>query len=153
VAIDAMEKARSRQTRPRKGRRTSSNKLAPFLLLGHPYTLHDRFLSDPILRKLRDLGADVEIISFTGKDEQPDLVRWGTSNKMYRRIQTLEPGERKGVIQITTFNCGCDSMMIELFRVTLREKKIPYLVLALDEHTAPAGLETRLEAFVDSLGW
>ena len=44
-------------------------------------------------------------------------------------------------------------MMIELFRVTLRETKIPYLVLALDEHTAPAGLETRLEAFVDSLGW
>jgi len=153
VAIDAMDKARTHRTRLRKAKQSNADTLPPFLVLGHPYTLHERFLTGPILRKMQSLGADVEVVSFAGKDVQPDLIRWGTSNKMFNRIQALEPEERAGVIQITTFNCGCDSMMIELFRATLLEKKIPYLVIVLDEHTAAAGIETRLEAFVDSLAW
>ena len=153
VAIEAMDKARAHRTRMRKARPCDADALPPFLVLGHPYTLHERFLTGPILRKLNSLGADVELVSFAGKDVQPELIRWGTSNKMFQRISALETGERAGVIQITTFNCGCDSMMIELFRSTLMEKKIPYLVIVLDEHTAAAGIETRLEAFVDSLGW
>ena len=44
-------------------------------------------------------------------------------------------------------------MMIEIFRNILKEKNIPYMVIILDEHTAQAGTDTRLEAFVDSLEW
>ena len=152
-AIEAMEKLRARRTRRRKGRATGEVELQPVLLLGHPYTLHDPFLASPIFYKLFDLGVDVEVISFADSDLQPELIRWGTANKMFQRIHALEPEERAGVIQVTTFNCGCDSMMIELFHVTLDEKKIPYLVVVLDEHTSATGLETRLEAFVDSLRW
>jgi predicted nucleotide-binding protein (sugar kinase/HSP70/actin superfamily) len=43
--------------------------------------------------------------------------------------------------------------MVEFFRELLREKKINYMVLIMDEHSALGGLETRLEAFVDSMRW
>jgi predicted nucleotide-binding protein (sugar kinase/HSP70/actin superfamily) len=33
----------------------------------------------------------------------------------------------------------------------LREKKIPCMTLVLDEHAGQAGVDTRLEAFTDSI--
>jgi benzoyl-CoA reductase/2-hydroxyglutaryl-CoA dehydratase subunit BcrC/BadD/HgdB len=42
---------------------------------------------------------------------------------------------------------------MEFYRGLLKDKGIPYMALVMDEHTAPAGLETRLEAFVDSIRW
>jgi predicted nucleotide-binding protein (sugar kinase/HSP70/actin superfamily) len=44
-------------------------------------------------------------------------------------------------------------MLIDTYRTEIQKKKIPYLVLILDEHSGQAGLETRLEAFIDSTGW
>ncbi|MBC8479663.1 MAG: activase, partial [FCB group bacterium] len=48
---------------------------------------------------------------------------------------------------ITNFSCGPDSFIIGYFRDILGRK--PSLTLELDNHTADAGLETRIEAFLD----
>jgi predicted nucleotide-binding protein (sugar kinase/HSP70/actin superfamily) len=123
------------------------------LILGHPYTLYDKFLAGPILRKLANLRVQTELISFSKSDIPASFIRWGVANKMYHRLTTLKREECAGVIQISFFNCGCDSMLIEIFRRQMQEKGIPYMVLVLDEHFGQAGVETRLEAFVDSLTW
>jgi len=48
---------------------------------------------------------------------------------------------------ITNFSCGPDSFIIGYFRNIMGRK--PSLTLELDSHTADAGLETRIEAFLD----
>ena len=48
---------------------------------------------------------------------------------------------------ITNFSCGPDSFLLGYFRDEMGSK--PSLTLELDNHTADAGLETRLEAFLD----
>ena len=56
-----------------------------------------------------------------------------------------------GLITLTAFGCGPDSLMIE--RITRQAKRFnkPLLNLTVDEQTGEAGFITRLEAFVDML--
>ena len=56
-----------------------------------------------------------------------------------------------GIITITAFGCGPDSLMVE--RITRKAKQFgkPLLNLTIDEQTGEAGFITRLEAFVDML--
>jgi predicted nucleotide-binding protein (sugar kinase/HSP70/actin superfamily) len=72
---------------------------------------------------------------------------------MYRKLQQLDMHTYAGVIQLSTFNCGTDAMMTERFRRMCKHNGVPYLLLMLDEHSGRAGVDTRLEAFVDSLAW
>jgi len=124
-----------------------------FLLLGHPYTLHDPFIADPIIMKLQQLRVPVERMRFDDDTIEPGLILWCIFNKMYRKLQTLDMNAYAGVIQISTFNCGTDAMMTERFRRLCKHAGIPYMLLMVDEHTGRAGVDTRLEAFVDSLAW
>jgi predicted CoA-substrate-specific enzyme activase len=48
---------------------------------------------------------------------------------------------------ISNFSCGPDSFVVGYFRDEMGRK--PSLTLELDSHTADAGLETRIEAFLD----
>ena len=48
---------------------------------------------------------------------------------------------------ITNFSCGPDSFLVSYVRDKMGRK--PFLVLELDSHVADAGLETRIEAFID----
>jgi len=126
---------------------------ARFLILGHPYILYDDFISGQILRKLGKLGVYVEPITFCDQSVSESFVKWDTSSKMYEKVRLLDSDEYSAVIQISAFNCGCDSIMTEMFRRVAREKEIPYMILVIDEHMAQAGIDTRLEAFVDSVRW
>ena len=51
---------------------------------------------------------------------------------------------------ITNFSCGPDSFIVSYFRDIMGRK--PSLFLELDSHTADAGIETRIEAFLDIVG-
>jgi predicted nucleotide-binding protein (sugar kinase/HSP70/actin superfamily) len=70
---------------------------------------------------------------------------------MLEALRALDPARCAGVIQLTSFNCGCDSMAGPYYRETLKAAGIPFMALTLDAHTALAGLDTRLEAFVESI--
>ncbi|MCJ7615544.1 MAG: activase, partial [Desulfobacterales bacterium] len=50
-------------------------------------------------------------------------------------------------VYITNFSCGPDSFIVGYFRNYMGRK--PSLTLELDSHIADAGLETRIEAFLD----
>jgi predicted nucleotide-binding protein (sugar kinase/HSP70/actin superfamily) len=56
-----------------------------------------------------------------------------------------------GAIEVSAFQCGCDSVLKEFIEKMFKQRKIPFLYLLVDEHTAEAGLQTRLEAFVDTI--
>jgi len=124
-----------------------------FLLIGHPYIIHDNFIAGPILSKLENMGVEVELISFADDTPATSYILWGTANKIYHKLNTLSSEDYEGVIQITVFNCGCDSMMIDTYRQLVKDKNVAYMYLMVDEHLAQAGVDTRIEAFIDSLRW
>lgn len=55
-----------------------------------------------------------------------------------------------GIIYVSSFGCGIDSVAIEIIKKDIKD--FPFLVLKIDEHTGEAGLDTRLEAFIDLIG-
>lgn len=122
------------------------------LVLSHPYNLFDEHICGPIVKTLGRLNVEVELMTFDGEQPEPSFITWDTSNEMYHRLGQLDAAEYAGVVQISSFNCGCDSITVEFFRDVLTERNVPYMVLMIDEHTAQAGIETRLEAFTDSIG-
>ena len=57
-----------------------------------------------------------------------------------------------GVIGIMAFGCGPDSVMMDMVqRQATRLRTTPFMSLTLEEHTAEAGIVTRLEAFLDMI--
>ncbi|MDR2784647.1 MAG: acyl-CoA dehydratase activase-related protein [Treponema sp.] len=148
-ALGAMEQAWRRKIRanealPETGR---------FLLLGHPYTLEDSFIAGAIKDKLANMALAVEVMTFEPSPLSPSSIRWCTFSKMYRKLRDLDTARYRGVIQISTFNCGPDSIFTDIFRRICVKRDLPFLALTQDEHTGFAGIETRLEAFADSLEW
>lgn len=124
-----------------------------FLILSHPYNLYDDFFSGPILRKLERMGVAFELAKLDQKNIPSDPIKWDTCSKMHDVLRRLTAEKCAGVLQISSFNCGCDSIAMQIFQRMLRDKGIPYMTLVLDEHSSQAGIDTRLEAFVDSTRW
>jgi predicted nucleotide-binding protein (sugar kinase/HSP70/actin superfamily) len=56
-----------------------------------------------------------------------------------------------GLLSVSAFGCAPDSVMSSVLARAARQASVPYMSLILDEHSGPAGLITRLEAFVDML--
>lgn len=70
---------------------------------------------------------------------------WGEMNIKAARYVKRHP--KFFGLFITNFSCGPDSFVISFFRAVMDKK--PSLILELDSHTSDAGIETRIEAFVD----
>ena len=56
-----------------------------------------------------------------------------------------------GIIALSAFGCGPDSLMVDEIQYHAKEMNIPMIHLNIDEHTGEAGFVTRIEAFVDML--
>jgi predicted nucleotide-binding protein (sugar kinase/HSP70/actin superfamily) len=67
-----------------------------------------------------------------------------------RAGELIREDPRLHAIYLSNFSCGPDSFLIGYFKRVMAPK--PSLVLEIDEHSAAAGVVTRLEAFLESLG-
>ena len=72
---------------------------------------------------------------------------WAAGQTILRGAQFVARHPQLFGCYITNFSCGPDSFLITRFRDVMGRK--PSLTLELDSHTADAGLETRIEAFID----
>lgn len=130
-------------------------------VLGHPYLLYDAYATHNVLGKLGAMGVEVVTAEMLPGHRLDEGVRRiiGSSYWACEREITgaagyfLHSRDVDGVLVVTVFGCGPDSMMINAVqRAFRRDGNLPLQVLTLDEHTAEAGLVTRLEAFVDTVG-
>lgn len=131
-------------------------------LLGHPYLIYDSFASMELIQKLQEAQAEVIIPEMFHMDT---LNRWAATleKPMFwsygRKIlgTALHLGHHQavdGVIYLSAFGCGIDSVIVPLFeRWSQGAGDLPLLILTIDEHTGEAGVNTRLEAFLDMLEW
>ncbi len=128
-------------------------------LIGHPYNIYDEYVNHNLVGRLRAMNVQLvtpEMIPLYGLNEGiADLV--GKPYFTYEREVVGAggyhlSGEVDGIISVVAFGCGPDSMMIDVVsRAARRKYKKPLMNVTIDEHTAEAGLVTRLEAFVDML--
>ncbi|MBI4316983.1 MAG: hypothetical protein HY675_00720 [Chloroflexi bacterium] len=129
-------------------------------LVGHHYNLYDDYLNHDVVKKLGNMGLRI----VTGDCATLEQLNTGVGRVigsaywMNEREITGAAGHYlycngvDGVIVVTVFGCGPDSMMIDAVQRTAKKGNCnPLLCLTLDEHTAEAGLVTRLEAFVDTM--
>ena len=72
---------------------------------------------------------------------------WGMGQLLLKAGKIVERHPQLFGTYITNFSCGPDSFILGYFRDIMGKK--PSLTLELDSHTADAGLETRIEAFID----
>jgi predicted nucleotide-binding protein (sugar kinase/HSP70/actin superfamily) len=124
-----------------------------FLLVGHPYVLHDRFANHDIHGTLLDLGVTglpVDQIPL-GNSDHCYSQGWEFMDDILRRTATAYSDGIHGVLQLSTFNCGCDSVMKVLLEHQCRSFGVPYMPLVFDEHSSDAAIRTRVEAFIDSV--
>ena len=128
-------------------------------LVGHGYNLYDERVCMKILDKLEKMDVKV-CTSLQLSSEQLDEGILSLGNEKYWANEDemtgtaghyLKDNKIDGIITITAFGCGPDSLMIE--RITRKAKQFgkPLLNLTIDEQTGEAGFVTRLEAFVDML--
>jgi predicted nucleotide-binding protein (sugar kinase/HSP70/actin superfamily) len=72
---------------------------------------------------------------------------WGMGQMILKAARFVKRHPQLFGTYVTNFSCGPDSFVITYFRDIMGRK--PSLTLELDSHTADAGLETRVEAFLD----
>lgn len=125
------------------------------LLVAQPYIIHDAYVGAPLVRMLQEQGGipvfadrfDRQTCRAYAKSLSLDLY-WTVNKEMIGAIP-LTKKDVDGVLLITAFPCGTDSLVNEL--VLRRVSDIPIAQIVLDEQQGEAGLQTRIECFMDIL--
>ena len=125
------------------------------LVAAHPYVIHDPFIGNPITDALREMGVctlftdhfDHERAwkkSFDFSETMPWVVNREITGAILSLYDSID-----GIVLVSAFPCGPDSMTNDAFIRCIKGK--PILSLTVDAQSGTAGLETRLESFVDIL--
>lgn len=132
-------------------------------VLGHPYLVYDEALNQQVLSLLRTKNARIytkETIPPSSRRKfwpgQGKEVFWPLGQEILSAALHYSTANRvDGIIFLTACLCGPDAITGELLeKYMARMGRGPALLkLTLDEHTGRAGLETRVEAFIDLLHW
>ncbi|WP_080801429.1 acyl-CoA dehydratase activase-related protein [Arabiibacter massiliensis] len=125
------------------------------LLAAHPYVAHDPYLGGALVDLLEGLGA---VVLFTDEADRKralqasfdfsDTLPWIVNRELIGAI-TLLHEHVDGIVLVSAFPCGPDSMTDDAIVRCVRGK--PILNLTIDAQSGTAGLETRVESFVDIL--
>ena len=81
------------------------------------------------------------------EDTGVEEMYWSAGKRILRVAHFVKHHPQLFGCYITNFSCGPDSFLVGYFRDSMGRK--PSLTLELDSHVADAGLETRIEAFID----
>ena len=129
-----------------------SNKLK-ILFAGHPYNLYDEIIGRDIIKYLKNEGFEIiysnlleeGLVDSECKKLSTD-IHWTHSKKVVAAVNYYKD-KVDGIILLSTFPCGPDSLSNELIK---RKVKTPILNIS-KESFSYTGLITRLDAFFDIL--
>jgi len=126
------------------------------LVFSHAYNTYDAYIGKEIISYFEDNNIKVAYADLIDDKEAQQLAKQSYGKRIYWKISAQLIGglikyksRIDGIVLISTFPCGPDSLFNELvIRVT---KDKPVLSLVIDELDASAGIQTRLESFTDIL--
>lgn len=123
------------------------------LIAAHSYVIKDFYIGKPVTDGLKKLGvtpirADVvnREAAIKRSTELSPTCKWELNREIIGSI-AAHADEVDGIILLSAFPCGPDAMVNDL--LARKIKRVPLLNLVLDSQTGTAGIETRLESFVD----
>lgn len=153
----AIEEVLGAQSQEEKGNGDSF--IATIALIGHPYMIYDDYVNHRLIKRLESMGVRVLTSGMVAEGELNRAVAtlvgqayWTQETDVVGAGGYYLKSNIDGLIGIIPFGCGPDSVMIEvLSHYARRVKAKPFMTLTIDEHTAEAGLVTRLEAFFDMI--
>lgn len=127
------------------------------LIAAHSYVEKDPYIGKPVTDYLKKMGATpIYADTVDRKDalKQSERVsptlKWEFSREVVGSIQ-IHADKIDGIVLLSAFPCGPDSMVNEL--ILRKFGGIPILNIVLDDQDGTAGLETRLESFIDILNF
>jgi len=126
------------------------------VIISRPYNGCDPGVSLDLPNKLRKLGVlpvPMDLLDLLGEDVSGDHVfsnmYWKYGQRILRAARIVRRSPGLNAVFLSNFSCGPDSFLLSYFKRIMADR--PSLVLEIDEHSADAGVVTRLEAFLESL--
>ena len=129
----------------------ASPDITTIVLFGRPYNAFTSEANKGIPAKLASRGYRIlpfDMLPFEDQSMDDEATMYWSMGRMILKAGRFVKNHPQlfGVF-ISNFSCGPDSFVVGYFRDEMGRK--PSLTLELDSHTADAGLETRIEAFLD----
>ncbi len=119
------------------------------VVTGRPYNLYDPRLNLRLGRNLAKIGlaaVPMDFIDVSGVDLSDfSKMYWGLGARILRTARWIRARPNAFGLHLTNFGCGADSFIEHFYKHIMGAKAS--LVLELDEHSAAAGVMTRLEAY------
>ena len=123
------------------------------LLAGHPYVLHDGYMGGEIAEILKRMGHEVLYTDYVNRENAlkrsyhfSKVMPWIINREMTGAIMLLKD-KVDGIVLISTYPCGPDALVNDM--LIRKINGIPVLQLTLDAQEGTAGVETRIESFID----
>lgn len=128
-------------------------------LIGYVYNLYDSYINMNIIDKLKEMNVRLHTFSMLKEEliesEISNLGKpmfWEFSNKLYGASEHyLKAKKIDGIIHLTAFGCGPDSILGQIIEFDAKNYKKPFMTLRIDEQTGESHIITRIEAFIDLL--
>jgi predicted CoA-substrate-specific enzyme activase len=119
------------------------------VIFGRSYNAYDKSANMGIPKKFSSRGIKVIPYHYLPLDDVPPRkgMYWGCGQELLKGAEIVKRSPNLYGVYITNFSCGPDSFLLNYFRNIMGDK--PSLTLELDSHTADAGIDTRIEAFLD----
>ncbi|MCL2270720.1 MAG: acyl-CoA dehydratase activase-related protein, partial [Treponema sp.] len=118
-------------------------------LLGRPYNAFTPEANMGIPRKFTTRGYSIvpfDILPFHDEEIFPNMY-WFYGQQDVKAANLLKKEDNIYLTFISNFSCAPDSFILHYIKWVMGQK--PFLVLELDSHSADAGVDTRVEAFLD----
>jgi len=132
-------------------RRAKATKTPAVVLFGRSYNAFLDLANMGVPHKFASRGVMVLPHEMVDCDEEPPIatMHWAAGMSILKAAKVTKDDPYLFGCYITNFSCGPDSFILSYFRETMQDK--PSLTLELDSHTADAGIDTRIDAFLDIL--
>jgi len=126
------------------------------VLSGRPYHI-DQLINQKTPNALCDLGVDViteDAVPIENNSEMSDLhviTQWEYTNRIYNAAKWVaNQGHKVQFIQVNSFGCGPDAIVIDENAEILKAKGKVLTVIRVDEITSTGSVRLRLRSMVES---
>lgn len=123
------------------------------LVVGHPYVLDDEYIGKKIFDYLRQQGIIILRADVANREEAlrksqniSPTLKWQINRELTGGIEKYKDMV-DGILLVTVYPCGPDALADEM--ILRSYSSLPILHLMLDEQDGTAGIETRIESFLD----
>lgn len=144
---------KDQESQKKQGVKAKDERKPVILLAGHPYVIRDAFMGRELERILKGMGATVLFSDDVEREAAlkrsyhfSKVMPWLINREIVGAVMLLHP-KVDGIVLVSAYPCGPDALVNDM--LVRRIRGVPVLQLTLDAQNGTAGLETRIESFMD----